>query len=96
MHKCTKCNKVFKLKTDLKRHLNRKFPCDAKKLECVYCGKKYTTREDYVNIEKCKKNKTAKSRKRYTNDTLEPEEIQNINIGYDINDEIHFAFSYRK
>jgi hypothetical protein len=50
---CSKCNKVFKQKNDLRRHKNRKRPCtrkstkkifvNAPKFPCPNCDKKYTT-----------------------------------------------------
>jgi hypothetical protein len=42
---CEKCCKKFPDNSSLKRHLNRKYPCDANKddkLACKYCKKKFT------------------------------------------------------
>lgn len=38
MFKCEKCEKIFKLKTDLNRHINRKISCN-RILQCLKCNK---------------------------------------------------------
>jgi DNA-directed RNA polymerase subunit RPC12/RpoP len=44
MKQCTKCNKEFKTKQELDRHLNRKIKCDNK-IECQYCKKEFKTKQ---------------------------------------------------
>lgn len=42
---CFKCHKLFKLKTDLQRHLERKIKCD-RILECEKCKKVFKTKQN--------------------------------------------------
>jgi hypothetical protein len=42
---CFKCHKIFKLKTDLQSHLNRKIKCD-RILQCEKCKKEFTTKQN--------------------------------------------------
>lgn len=44
MFACIKCKKEFKSKQELKRHLNRKIPCD-RKLQCKRCKKEFKTKQ---------------------------------------------------
>jgi hypothetical protein len=60
--KCDKCDKEFKLKTDLQRHLNRKNPCDIvnPNNECEYCQKSYSSRSNLnKHIKACKEKQTS-------------------------------------
>jgi uncharacterized C2H2 Zn-finger protein len=45
-YQCIQCEKIFKLKTDYTRHLNRKNPCEKKVPnpynKCEYCKQKYS------------------------------------------------------
>ena len=41
---CYKCNKIFNLKTDLNRHLDKKIPCDCK-IECNSCKREFKTKQ---------------------------------------------------
>ena len=45
MFKCEKCEKIFKLKTDLNRHINRKISCN-RILQCLKCNKKFNFHRD--------------------------------------------------
>ena len=50
LHECNKCQKIFKLKIDYTRHIDRKISCvdDEKKIyimksrTCVYCNKTFS------------------------------------------------------
>lgn len=42
---CDKCSRKFKTKQALKRHTDRKIPCD-RKLQCEKCGKTFQTQRD--------------------------------------------------
>lgn len=44
MKQCVKCNKEFKTKQDLDRHLNRKIKCDNV-IECNNCKKEFKTKQ---------------------------------------------------
>jgi prophage antirepressor-like protein len=63
-YKCAKCNKIFKLKGDYKRHLNRKIPCHMKDRQVVNkdVNKKdiSVTHSTALTCEYCKKKFTRK------------------------------------
>ena len=47
--KCTKCKEKFSCKKTLKRHLNKKFPCDKiTSYNCIICNKSYYSKTDYT------------------------------------------------
>lgn len=45
MHNCPKCLKPCRTITDLERHLNRKFPCDAGKEKCTECAQTFSSKQ---------------------------------------------------
>ena len=90
---CIKCNKVFKFKSDLQRHLNRKIKCD-RILECDNCKKKFKTIQQLDrhlnNKKKCEKldpeieNAILKLEKEVLElkiENIELKQINNINNG---------------
>ncbi|CAH6421379.1 Hypothetical protein KVN_LOCUS243 [uncultured virus] len=45
VHKCNKCNKIFKYKNDYERHKNRKIPCDKESdYICDNCFSKFSSK----------------------------------------------------
>ena len=48
MYTCARCSKIFKIKGDIRRHLNRKFPC-----EDIGSGKKCLECDTDINCAKC-------------------------------------------
>lgn len=42
---CPKCLKSFRSATDLQRHLDRKFPCDAGEVTCSGCAQTFTNKQ---------------------------------------------------
>lgn len=70
MFQCQKCDKIFKLKTDLERHYKRKIPCTRNKLSCCYCDKIYKSRAGLSKHRKKCKEKQKKEQKDDTNMTL--------------------------
>jgi hypothetical protein len=56
-YNCDKCGKLFALKTDLQRHLNRKLPCDRlKDNKCKFCEKSYSNENNMKrHMKNCKK-----------------------------------------
>lgn len=47
-YKCTRCFKIFSLKGNYTRHINRKFPCKkyiSFKFNCDKCGKKFSSKQ---------------------------------------------------
>ncbi len=55
-HICTKCNKSFSTKTELKRHVDRRFPCDTGKFKCQKCNQTFQNRNgrDHHRKHTCK------------------------------------------
>ena len=46
---CKKCKKEFSCKKTLKKHLNKKFPCDKETIYvCIQCNKPYYSKTDYT------------------------------------------------
>lgn len=41
---CPKCDLVCRDKSDLKKHLTKRYPCDSGKYECSICGKRFQQR----------------------------------------------------
>lgn len=57
MHKCNKCNKIFKYDSELIRHNNRKIPCDSikKEYKCEICNVNFICPAEQARHEKTKK-----------------------------------------
>lgn len=51
-NKCQKCEKKFESQRDLKKHLNKKYPCDQAQFQCEKCGQKLWTRDSKTAHEK--------------------------------------------
>lgn len=60
---CDKCNKVFTTSHRLKRHLNRKYPCDKDSRICKFCEKLFYDSSTKNRHEKdsCKMRTTSSS-----------------------------------
>ena len=46
MHSCKKCKKQFRNKSNLKQHLNRKFPCDQTENDMINSSSDYSSTEN--------------------------------------------------
>jgi hypothetical protein len=75
MHQCLKCNKEFKIKRDLERHLNRKIKCDNQ-IECEFCQKIFKTKQLLQQHMNKKKNCRLEAAE-YRNEVLE---LKNQNL----------------
>ena len=52
-YKCGSCGKAFHNNSDLKRHLNRKTPCNNRSYTCEYCHWRFSSKSNlYRHIEK--------------------------------------------
>lgn len=91
---CLKCRKLFKLKTDLQRHLDRKIKCD-RILECKKCKKIFKTKQNLnshinnknscTNISVETENKILKLEKELLESKLEKINLKNANINNTVN-----------
>ncbi len=43
-HACDRCHKCFKTKKDLRKHLERQYPCDAGSFKCQKCSQTFANR----------------------------------------------------
>ncbi len=59
MHKCNRCNKKFNYDSELKRHINKKIPCDSQKKEykCELCNVLFKCPAEQKRHENTKKHK---------------------------------------